>query len=193
MSSTLTQRRVVGVTARDDEHERPETHDPINTLLESILDDPQSNVVTIARHMRIYVDLIVDWRTKAAPIIAQRLAVEPVLNNPTLQDDPRRRSWLLQYDELIDAECVPLSHALWEGYHFARSWNVLDVTARVEHRLHQLVGMDARDEAWGVSIAFTRSGPIQNRAPLPLEWDYPDDLIALLPANVALMLGCCPF
>jgi hypothetical protein len=166
---------------------------PVARMHDELFDTDPVPVDRIAGHLKNCVDILIDWRKRMLPIIAKRMAVEPVLDDPTNADHPARALWIAQYDQLIDQECEHLVHVLWEAYHIGRLWDALSVQHRVSHELHTLLGIDARATNVGRFLAFADRGPIQRAATLPPKYQHPEGLHHLLPTNVALMIDVCPF
>lgn len=162
----------------------PRSFDHSDAYHQSIID--RGNAIEIATLCKTCHSLMRGWQGQLGPVATKRSAVQPILDDPANATHPARRSWELQYQALVDKECALLVHVLWEGYHTARFWMALTVTDRVKHGLHTKIGIDARTEPNGATLAFTGPG-------IPPGYVMPHDIHDLLPTSVALMFNLAPF
>jgi hypothetical protein len=146
-----------------------------------------------AAQIRTLAEAFVAERRKVSEIADELVFIIGQLRDPALADNPHR-PWgekrLARLEAIEDA-------ALWEMlnvlYVMDQLWNALTPDQRTEHGLPNLLGVPAGEPALGLVLAHIRDGPIQDQAPWPPAWDYPQAFMARLPDELIRLTGLCPF
>lgn len=171
---------------------KPPDATPADRFDQPIDPDFGMGVADTVAGMRKDVDAVIRFRREAMAHEEELVFLATQLADPALADHPKRGWAERRYAKIFSDQEMALTRMLIHCHHLTNAWQRLTPADRAAHGLDELTGIAAeRSDLCGLPLIGT--GPIQDAAPIPIGWTYPEGFERRIPAALAISLCISPF
>jgi len=146
-----------------------------------------------AQEFAAILERVTQERIAWTALIPEMSFIDAQLNNPDLANHPKREWAEKRYARLYGAQTDHLNQMFIQIYYLERYWHHFSPDVRAEHGLDRMTGCPCDAETIGNLLPRIRQGPLQEAAPIPDGWFYPDGFLEQLLPDLLEMSNECTF